>query len=435
MNMARNIVKRLRSTTLAALLLALGTAAVPAAPETAAAPASAPAPAASPGFFSLEWDAAAGYRVRKGNILTGMNLDTHAMRYQALKDLSDARRAQESGSESKALDLYEDLCKKNPGTDIAAEAFYLRGIIHFKRHEFKEAFDSLDVIAKAFPDFDRFSNVIELQYQIATAVKNGERPYFWGWLPWFKDPIIGIDFFERVNRNAPYGKYAAQALFQKGNLALDNDRTDDALDAFERIISDYPESTLVPESWLARARTREADITGHHIHSEAPPRNAAPGTTPESSGTVTGHEWDQGATQDALYCYGRFIWQYTEFVRRDPKFDTDGKLIALAIHNAARMREVLARNRYDLGLFYFEHRNNPRAAALFFHEAINSAPESGVAREARKRIAEIHAGTHASAGLMDWLFGRYAQFKDTSYSPVPPAPDTSRLGFRSATNP
>jgi outer membrane protein assembly factor BamD (BamD/ComL family) len=394
----------------------------------------APTPTAAAGhsaFFTLEWDATEGYRVRKGALLTGNNLDTHAMRYVALQTLTEARRAQLKSSNFKAIGLYEDLSKKYPGTDIAAEALYQLGIILSERSEFKDAFLSFDRVAKNFPDFDRFSDVIDRQFRLATAIKNGERPYLWGWIPWFKDPVVGIDFFERVNRNAPYGKHAARSLFDKGYLALDNDHTDEALDAFDRLVCDYPDSKLVPEAWLALARTREADITGHSVNTEPPPKDAAArAASAHTTGNVTGHEWDQGATRDALFYYNEFIRHYKEFERRDPAFDKDGKLAALAIYNTARMREILARNRYDLGLFYFEHRNNPRAAALFFNEAINIAPESGVAREARKRIAEIRSGAHATAGIMDWLFGRYPQTKDTSYPDIPAAPDTARLGFR-----
>jgi outer membrane protein assembly factor BamD (BamD/ComL family) len=420
----------LRKTALTALLLVAATTLAPAADTNPAAANPARRSATHPAFFTLEWDATTGYRVRTGALLTGNNLDTHAMRYEALQTLTEARRAQLDGSNSKALGLYEKLCRKNPGSDIAAEAFFQRGVIETQRHEFEEAFNCLDIVAKNFPDFDRFGEVIELQFRLASDVKNGARPYLWGVIPWFKNPVIGIDFFERVNRNAPYGKHAPQALFDKGNLALDNDHTDEALEAFDRLITDYPESKLVPESWLALARTHEAEITGHAVNTETPSKNATRDDSATTTRTVTGHEWDQGATKEALYNYNEFIHHYKEFARRDPAFDKDGKLAALAVHNAARMREILARNRYDLGLFYFEHRNNPRAAALFFNEAINAAPESGVAREARKRIAEIRDGAHATAGMMDWLFGRYPQYKDTTYPAIPAAPDTALLGFR-----
>jgi outer membrane protein assembly factor BamD (BamD/ComL family) len=379
-------------------------------------------PAARSSLFSLEWRDATGYAVRPGATLTGRKLDTHAMRREALARLTEARRDQQQGANSSAIGTYDDLVREHPGTDIAAEAAFQRGIIHARRNEFKEAFDSFDLVAKSFPDFDRFDEVIARQFLVATDIKNGKRPYLWGRIPWFKDSALGVDFFERVNHNAPYGEFAARSLYDKGLLAIDAGRTEEALDAFDRIIWDYPDSVHVPDSWLALARAREAEITGHGMDSGGTvDAQTGQSKTAVETGVrgITGHEWDQGATRDALN-------YYNEFIRRFPAH----KYVTLAVHNAARMKEILARNRYDLGLFYFEHRNNPRAAALFFHEAINIAPGSNVAGESRKRIAEIRDGQRAPAGAMDWLFGRYPQTKDTSYGDIPLAPDTAKLGFK-----
>ncbi|MDR0535103.1 MAG: tetratricopeptide repeat protein [Puniceicoccales bacterium] len=395
-------------------------------------------------LFSLVWDAKAGYTIHPKTTLSGRNLSTHAMRANALANLTQARRSQLAGNNSSALSDYETLAFDHAGSDIAAESLFQSGIIHAKRSELREAFDAFDKLTRSHPDFDRFDNAVAWQYQIALAAKTGHRPYLWGVIPWFTDPVAAVGWFEKVSRTAPFGALAAQAIFDKGTLALERGQTDEALDAFDRVIWDYPHSPLVPEAWLALARTRETDIPGHDIEpapdgvATDPTGKTAPatgGSTPpapsrskdaalkndlENNHKITGHEWDQGATRDALA-------YYNEFIRRYPKHPKVG----YAVRNAARMREILARNRYDLGLFYFEHRNNPRAAALFFHEAINIAPESAVARESNKRIADILKGDRAPSGTMDWLFGRYPQYKDTSYNIPPPAPDTSTLGFRS----
>jgi outer membrane protein assembly factor BamD len=343
---------------------------------------------------AIEWDTAKRrYRVARGVTLTGTGLETFEQRFNALHKLTAGRRLQEAENFGDALARYADIIRNNPATAVSCEAHFRSGEIYFKRRQFSEAFDNLNVVIRQHPEFPQYNTVIELQYQVALAIKNGERPRLWGWMPWFKDNSRGLDYFEQVNRNAPHGVRADRALFDKGGFALDlGDKTNDAVDAFERIIYNYPSSPLVPESYLLLAKTHEDSITGH--------------------------EWDQSATRNALFFYSEFVSRYPTHERAQE-----------AVESVARMRETLARNRYDLGLFYYEHRNNARAAAVFFNEAINAAPASKTARAARARIAEINAGRLADRGVMDWVFGRYPVTRDASYIDASSQEDLGKMGF------
>ena len=217
-------------------------------------------------------------------------------------------------------------------------------------------------------------------------------------MPWFRNQVEGLGFFEKINRNAPYGEFAARALFGKGCLAIDEGKTEDAIDAFERIIHNYPGAPEVPETYLALASAYENDIPGE--------------------------EWDQGSTRLALEYYSEFIIRFPSHSKANE-----------AVKGLARMRETLAKNRYDLALLYYEEHNNARAAAIFFNEAINAAPESATARDARKRIAEIRDGKLANRGIMDWIFGRYPVTQDADYIQPPAPTDLQNMGFGSVAAP
>jgi outer membrane protein assembly factor BamD (BamD/ComL family) len=340
----------------------------------------------------IVWDATEGWSIAKGTTLTGQGLDTHEMRYEALNRLTAARRAQDDGSEYSALRGYAKICEDYAGTPLAAEAYYQSGVLYLQRRNFQDAFANLELLIRLHPEFTRFEEVIALQYRVATAIKDGERPRLWGWLPWFTDNSSGLDFFERIHRNAPYGTLAEQALYDKGLLALDIGKTEHAIDAFERIIHNYPASKLTPDSYLALASAYES--------------------------TIIGHEWDQGATRNALNCYTDFISLFPAHTRAPE-----------ALANAEKMRETLAKNRFDLALFYYEHRNNARAAAIFFNESINAAPDSKVADDARKHLRLIRDGRLASRSSMDWIFGRYPVTPDSSYVDIPPQDDLETMGF------
>jgi outer membrane protein assembly factor BamD len=347
---------------------------------------------------TIVWTDAKGWRLAPGATFTDAGLSTREQRFNALALLTGARRQQDAGNPGTAISRYESVIKKFPGTALACEAHFQCGRIYHDRRQFSDAFDHLNIIIRQHPEFSRYNEVIEIQFQIATAIKDGVRPRLWGWIPWFTDNSRGLDYYEQVNRNAPHGVRSEEALFNKGLFALENEKTLDAIDAFERIIYNYPASKYVPDAYLVLAKTYEESIIGH--------------------------EWDQSATRNALF-------YYSEFVVRHPSHERAPE----AVTSVSRMRETLAKNRYDLGMFYYEHRNNARAAAVFFNEAINAAPASKTARDARTRIADINAGKLAARGAMDWFFGRYPVTRDAGYIDPSSHDDLDKMGFQGATAP
>jgi outer membrane protein assembly factor BamD len=349
--------------------------------------------AATDANAEIVWSNAKGWQAAQGTMLSGEGLVTFEQRFDGLELLTRARRAQTAGSVGKAIDLYEDVLSRYPRTELACEAHFQCGVLYHSRNQFENAFHHLNVVVRHYPEFPRYNEVIANQYRIATAIKNGERPYLWGWIPWFTDNSRGLDYFEQVNRNGPQTSYADKALFDKGTFASELDRTPEAIDAFERLIYDYADSPLVPNAILALAKTHELSITGH--------------------------EWDQSATRNALFFYNEFVTRYPSHKRT-----------AEAVKSAARMRETLAKNRYDLALFFYEERNNARAAAHLFNEAINAAPTSKTAQDARIKLADIRAGKLAPRGAMDWLLGRYPVTRDASYIDPSSHTDLDKMGFQ-----
>ncbi|MDR2512981.1 MAG: tetratricopeptide repeat protein [Puniceicoccales bacterium] len=344
---------------------------------------------------TLVYNEAEGWRLLAGFVPAGESVKTQGQLQIALERLNEARREQNAGSNSSALSLYKKITEDYPGTEFAAEAFFQRGNIYYTRNQFTNSFQNYEDLIHKHPEDIRFDQVIAAQFTIASDIKDGARPYLWGWMPWFRNTVEALDFFEKVNRNAPYGEFAARALYSKGLLAVDEGKTEEAIDAFERIIHNYPSAPEVPEAYLSLANTYENDIPGA--------------------------EWDQGATRLALEYYSEFIIRFPSH----PKAKE-------AVEGLSRMRETLAKNRYDLALLYYEEHNNARAAAIYFNEAINAAPESTTAQDARKKINDIRDGKLANRGIMDWIFGRYPVTKDADYIPPPAPTDLQNMGFGQA---
>lgn len=313
----------------------------------------------------------------------------------ALGLLNSGSQEEAAGNLYTALSRYNEVIDSYPDTAYEAEALFRKGGIHLLRSQFERAFDDYNTILRRHPEFSRFTRVVEAQYAIAMAIRRGERPYLWGWIPWFKDDEKALEFFEKTHEAAPYGPHADWSLYEKGGWAREIDKEDDSLDAYERLIYRYPDSLLTPTSYLAMAE----------LH----------------AGRVQGPFWDQGSTREALNFYKDFIALF-------PTHEYAPKAQAKVIE----MRDTLARNRLELGKFYYYRRNNARAAAIFFNEAVNAAPDSEAAKEAQEMLALARSGALPPRTPVDWVFGRYPRSNAGDFVDAQSQQNLDKLGFRDA---
>jgi len=304
----------------------------------------------------------------------------------ALEAMNKAKTAQEAGNYWTALSLYNRVVTEYPSSVFAPEAYYQKGLIYIQRHQWEKAYQSFDSIVSGYPDYPRFNAVIGKQYQVASVVQSGKRPYLWGWMPWFIDYTKAVDYYEGVLKNAPYNEYAPLALMNIASVATAGsnmiffrrifsgqmDSPDVAIDALDRLLNNYPQSMLAPDAYLEMAA----------IYSKM----------------VIGAPYDQGSTRDAIRFYQDYLYLYKT-----------GPAAAEAQANLNNMMDVYARSRLVLGNFYYYYRNSMRAALIFYNQAITTAPQSPAAGEARAQIIKIRSGVLPPLTPYDWLFGRYKE--------------------------
>lgn len=331
--------------------------------------------AAMPG---LEWVQEAGRWRLMGEVPKSLDQPGSQAHESAAALMAEARRAQDKGSQWSALGDYEDVIDDYPNTVFAPEAHYQRGVIYTDRHQFESATKEFNAIVRRYPEYPRFNQVISGQFKIGELVQDGARPYYWGFIPGFRDYNIGIDAYEAVVANAPYSEYAPLSLMNLAMVANNEGKPEDAIDALDRLINNYPESLVTPDAYLSLAETY--------------------------STLVQGPEYDQDATRQALGFYQDYTLLYP---------NSEGVYEAEA--GIYYMRETLARSQYEMGRFYYLYRNNMRAALVFYNAAITVDPQSSVAMEAREMIEKIEAGVKPPMTPVDWVFGRYQRPSEREY--------------------
>ncbi len=330
----------------------------------------------------LVWTPDGGWKV-EGGVLGPLFGDMGASK-SALEAMNKAKDAQVSGHYWSALSQYDQVINNFPGSVFAPEALFQEGLIYLQRHQFETAFDCFDRIIKRYPDYPSFNGVIRQEFNVADVMTK-ERPYLWGWLPWFKNPMKANDYYESIAQSAPSTQYAPMALMKIALVSLSNasfldagDSAATAIDALKRLVNEHPESMLASDAYLLLANVY--------------------------SSLVVGPSYDQGSTRQAIHYLDDYLFFYKASAHA-----------ADAEKQRNDLLDVYSRSQLVLGDFFYYYRNSNRAALVFYNQAITFAPNSPAAGEAHAQIDKINRGVPPPMTPYDMLFGRY---NDHALSPV-----------------
>ena len=298
----------------------------------------------------LVWTPGQGWRV-EGGALAGLAGEEGR---NALELMNQARNAEEAGSQRRALKQYKRVADRYPNSIYGAEALYRTGLIRQKRREYYKAFDAFQQMVQRYPNSEKFSQVIAEQYRIASLLLDGARSYMWGVIPGLKNREKAIEYFEQIVANAPYSDYAPLSLMNIARGHQRMDATEEAIDALDRMINNYPQNLLTPDAYLKLAQTHASLVDGAY--------------------------YDQASTKAAITYYEDYLIQ----------FPGDAGAGA-AETGLADMKTMLAESKMILADYYYKYRRNYKAARVFYNEAITTFPDSPVAARARTMLAEVDA--------------------------------------------
>ena len=209
-----------------------------------------------------------------------------------------------------ALREFKKLLKAYPKSFEASESQYYLGLIEEERGNLYEAYQAYQKLVDKYPFSERIKEVVEKEYNIADKFMSGyKRKAFGVDLP-VENPAIEI--FTKVVDNSTYGPLAHKAQYKLGLVLKGVQRYYDAEDAFNKVVSNYPDS-----EWSAAAKFQIATC------------RAAVSRSPD---------YDQGASGEAKQ-------KFEEFVAEHP----DAVLSREAEENIARLNEKEAQSSFKIG--------------------------------------------------------------------------------------
>lgn len=258
----------------------------------------------------------------------------YALSFYNEKKLDDASRE------------FKKLLKEYPKSFEASESQYYLGLIEEKRENLYEAYQAYQRVIDKYPFSERIKEIIEKEYAIAEKFMSGQKRKVLGMTLPVENPAIEV--FSKVVDNSTYGPLAPKAQYKLGLVLKGLQRYYEAEDAFNKVISNYPDS-----EWVEPAKFQIASCR---------------------SAVSRSSDYDQGATGEAKQ-------KFEEFVREHP----DAILSQEAESNIAKLKEKEAEASFNTARFY-EKQKVYQAAKIYYDNVVNNYPESAWSAKALERL-------------------------------------------------
>ncbi len=241
---------------------------------------------------------------------------------------------------------FKKLLKVYPKSVEAAESQYYLGLIEEEQGNLYEAYQAYQKVIDKYPFSERIPQIIEREYKIGEEFMAGHKRKALGVALPVENPAIEI--FTKVVENSTYGPKASAAQYKLGLVLKGLLRYYEAEEAFNKVVSNYPDS-----EWAAAAKFQIASCR---------------------AAVSRGPDYDQWATKEAKQ-------KFEEFVGEHP----DAVLSRDAEKNIEALREKEAESNYNVALFY-EKQKAYDAAKIYYTEIVDNYPNSPWAVKAFERL-------------------------------------------------
>lgn len=309
----------------------------------------------------------------------------------AKKWFLEAQKSHKEGDSGEALSIYEKFTKRRSDASIntkqgivlvGPESLYRAALIREQKGDWQKSFQYLRLIAQAYTNYD-FERIAESLMRLAERLAKEDLPRKWGVLPRFRSGSADRLRLNQIAELVRGPRFAPRALMVLAEIALKDEKEEEAIDGLERLINLYPENYLCEKAYYLMAEIYR--------------------------GRVAGPSYDQGSTLKALNFYEDFLILYENApgiskYENSKQYTTRVNEFKVRRKNAEigrqKMRETLAASKVEAGKYVEEYGKyfmtrwkelGNRPAVQYYNEAITIAPESEAAKIAEKRVAQLRA--------------------------------------------
>lgn len=261
-----------------------------------------------------------------------------------------AQDLEKKGEYNNAAHAYKALIKAYPTSPYAAQAQIKTAQCYEHEGFLYEAFKEYQALLENYPKEINFEDILKQELKIGEAYIHGKKRMLW------RFPIIpavdkGIEILEAIIKNAPYSDIAPEAQFSVGTAYKRQGKFTEAIDAYNKIITNYKDSPFYEEALF---QIGWCNYQKSH-----------------------GFSYDQMAAKEAEKYFQRFINEFPQS-KHAPKIN---KLL-----NDLTGRQ--AKGIFEIACFYDNH-NYREAAIMYYKEVSEKFPGTPEAQQAEKRLKKL----------------------------------------------
>lgn len=241
-----------------------------------------------------------------------------------------------------------------PKSEFYSDALFYQGVAEFYLDELDASNEALTAYLKSKNNPKFFQEAIEYKFHIAEKYNLGYKRRFFGTkkLPkWASGKAHAVQIYDEVIAALPCHDLAAKALYSKGCLQWSEKQYRQGVDAFQMLIKRFPKHELAPESYVAISKIFV-----------------------EQSST-------EFQNPDVLAFAQINLRKFkNDFPREERVAEVESDLL--------NIKEYFAKGLYDTGQFY-ERTGKPRAAVIYYQNAIQQFPETEIAKQCLDRLETL----------------------------------------------
>jgi outer membrane protein assembly factor BamD len=267
----------------------------------------------------------------------------------ASAQLDKAQRFEKAGDYQHAALAYYELTRRFPRSGAAADAQLKAGDMAFAGGDYDQAYIYYNQYLTKYPKGDDFDQALEGMYNVGQKFLAGAKRKMLGFKA-FPSMVRAQEIFENIVKTAPFSKWAPLAQFYAGQALEKRGQPDDAIAAYQEVISRYPTDPEAADAqyqigyvYLVQSRTA----------------------------------YDQSAATKAQEAFQDFLAQYPNSEKTAQAQDN---LKALQNHENSDT-VVVAK--------YYDKKKDYKAAVIYYNEVIKEQPGSPDAKAAQIRINEL----------------------------------------------
>jgi outer membrane protein assembly factor BamD len=269
----------------------------------------------------------------------------------ASAQLARAQQYEKDGDYHRAMLAYEILTRKFPRSGAAADAQIKAGDMAVQSGDFDLGYQYYNEYLTKYPKGDSFDQALQGMYNVGQKYLDGARRKLFG-VKTFPSMVRAQQIFENIVKVAPFSKWAPLAQFYAGQALEKRGQNDDAIAAYQEVISRYPSDPAAADAqyqigyvYLVESRTA----------------------------------YDESAAVKAQDAFDDFLARYPTSEKAAQAQDN---LKAITAHGNSNTIIVAK---------YYDKKKDYKAAVIYYNEVIKENPGSPDAKFAQDRIAALRA--------------------------------------------